>query len=297
MREDVMTDAALGGRRSPVVAGPPGEGFAAPVEYAVAVDRYLADASLGESSRRVYRISLAGWAWALADREQPVGQQRRGARPPVVPLAWLDSEETGRRLAAAVAARSRQADATVNRELSALRSAVGWWLEAGWISADPTAGLRVRPEPGASPLPAGPLTDEQVAAVFAAEASLREQAFWHLLHDTGAPAPAALGLDAGAIDRHGRPKLHAPTSGELAGWSDHTAELLAWLLSGRTIGPVFRTDRRAAGATPKADVCPLTRRARLSYRRAAEIFTSATGPLDPAGRGWTLHQLRRPRRP
>ena len=29
----------------------------------------------------------------------------------------------------------------------------------------------------------------------------------------------------------------------------------------------------------------------MSYRRAAEIFTSATVPLDPAGRGWTLHQL------
>jgi integrase/recombinase XerD len=29
-----------------------------PVEYAVAVDRYLAGASLGAASRRVYRISL-----------------------------------------------------------------------------------------------------------------------------------------------------------------------------------------------------------------------------------------------
>jgi integrase/recombinase XerD len=31
----------------------------------------------------------------------------------------------------------------------------------------------------------------------------------------------------------------------------------------------------------------------MSYRRAAEIFTAATRPLDPAGRGWTLRQLRR----
>jgi hypothetical protein len=29
----------------------------------------------------------------------------------------------------------------------------------------------------------------------------------------------------------------------------------------------------------------------MSYRRAAEIFTSATIPLDPDGRGRTLHQL------
>jgi integrase/recombinase XerD len=35
----------------------------------------------------------------------------------------------------------------------------------------------------------------------------------------------------------------------------------------------------------------------MSYRRAAEIFTAHTRPLDPAGHGWTLHQLSAPRRP
>jgi hypothetical protein len=29
----------------------------------------------------------------------------------------------------------------------------------------------------------------------------------------------------------------------------------------------------------------------MSYRRAAEIFTALTRPLDTADRGWTLHQL------
>jgi integrase/recombinase XerD len=29
----------------------------------------------------------------------------------------------------------------------------------------------------------------------------------------------------------------------------------------------------------------------MSYLRAAEIFTELTRPLDPAGQGWTLHQL------
>ena len=33
---------------------------------------------------------------------------------------------------------------SANRELSALRSAGGWWREQGWIQADPTAGLRLR---------------------------------------------------------------------------------------------------------------------------------------------------------
>jgi integrase/recombinase XerD len=71
----------------------------APVEYAVAVDRYLAEASLSPASRRVYRISLAGWAWPLVGRQMPTGALRRGAAPPAVPLAALDREDTGARLA------------------------------------------------------------------------------------------------------------------------------------------------------------------------------------------------------
>jgi len=37
----------------------------------------------------------------------------------------------------------------------------------------------------------------------------------------------------------------------------------------------------------------VTGRGRLSYRRAAELFTAATQGLDASGRGWTLRQLRR----
>ena len=102
----------------------------APVEYAAAVDRYLGQACLGPASRRVYRISLAAWAWPLVGQRAPRGERRRGAAPPVVPLALLDDQATGDRLAAALADRAASADArTVNRELSALRSAVGWWLD------------------------------------------------------------------------------------------------------------------------------------------------------------------------
>ena len=55
---------------------------------------------------------------------------------------------------------------------------------------------------------------------------------------------------------------------------------------------MFLTDRRAPARATSEDVCPVTGRARLSYRRAAEIFTTVTRPLDPAGKGWTLGQLR-----
>jgi integrase len=255
----------------------------APVEYMVAVDAYLGQAPLSTASRRVYRISLAGWAWPLTGQPIPPRPRRRGAAPPVVPLALLDDPGTAGRLARSLADRAAGADArTVNRELSALRGAIGWWLDLGWIRADPTAGLRHRtPDELAAPLNA-----DQVAALFRLDASLREQAFWRLLYDSGAPASEVLALDASRLDLD-RCRLR---SGDIA-WGEATGQLLRWLLAGRTWGPVFVTSRRAISRAAPADLCRPTGQARLSYRRAAEIFTEATAPLDPAGHGWTLHQL------
>jgi integrase/recombinase XerD len=235
----------------------------------------------------VYRISLAAWAWPLVGQRAPRGQQRRGAVPPVVPLALLDDRATGGRLAAALADRAASADArTVNRELSALRSAAGWWLDQRWIHTDPTAGLR-HLATSAAALP--PLTPDQVARLFQATTSLRDHAFWRMLHDTGGPAGDVLRLDIGQLDL----ARHRARQGPGAGlqWREGTTQLLRWLLAGRPDGPVFLTGRRAPAGSAPADTCPVTGRARMSYRRAAEIFTSVTAPLDPAGRGWTLHQL------
>jgi hypothetical protein len=105
-------------------------GLPVPVEYAVAVDQYLGWAALSSTSRRVYRISLTSWAWPLVGRPVPRVTERRGAVPPVVPLALLDEASTGERLDTEFAVRKAVTDArTANRELSALRSAVGWWRE------------------------------------------------------------------------------------------------------------------------------------------------------------------------
>lgn len=265
--------------------------LAAPVEYAVAVDRYLAQASLGQASRRVYRISLTSWAWPVVGRPTPCGAQRRGAAPPIVPLALLDEASTGPRLAAAIAGRLAATDVrTVNRELSALRSAVGWWRDQQWISSDPTAGLRHLASPPAT-LPA--LTGDQVTSLFRVPPSLREHAFWRVLYDTAAHVDDVLSLDADRLDlrAHGT-RAGSLTAGSRIHWGAATTEILGWLVAGRGCGPVFLTDRRAPATVPATDICPLTGRARMSYRRAAEIFTAASRPLDPAGRGWTLHQLR-----
>jgi len=260
----------------------------APVEYAVAVDEYLGQAALGEASRRVYRISLTGWAWPLVGKPIPGAAERRGAVPPVVPLALIDDPATGGRLRGALAERAGRTDArTVNRELSALRSAVGWWLDRGWVAADPTAGLRHRQPDGL----AAPLAAAQVDALLRLPASLREHAFWRLLHDTGAGAAQALALDVGHLDlrRHQARTRPGDWPGAGLAWQEATSQALCWLLAGRTSGPVFVTGRRSAARA--ADRCPVTGQARMSYRRAAELFTTLTRPLDPAGRGWTLHQL------
>jgi integrase/recombinase XerD len=126
---------------------------------------------------------------------------------------------------------------------------------------------------------------------------LREHALWRVLRDSAAPAEEVLRLNAGSLDLardRGRvaqaAAQHEP--GQWIGWGSASTELLRWLTAGRPEGPVFLTSRRAPAGTPRPDVCPLTGRARLSYRRAAEIFTEVSRPLDPAGRGWTLSLLR-----
>ncbi|MFB7915537.1 hypothetical protein [Streptomyces sp. NPDC056061] len=282
----------------------------APVEYCAAVDRYLAAAGLGSSSSRVYRISLHGWAWPLVDRRAPTGRERRGALPPVVPLAWLDDPRAVQRLRRGLVDRAAAAQPrTLVRELACLRAAIAWWRARGWISADPAAGLAL-PTSGPGPAPASPggptaavpapaastpvresATDrDRARAALTLRAPLRELTLWHLLHESGVSVERALALDIGHLDllgRRARPGTAAPLT-----WGPGTARLLPMLLAGRTAGPVFVTCRRAPTGTPAADRCPVTGRGRLSYRRAAELFTAATRQLDPAGRGWTLLVLR-----
>lgn len=253
-----------------------------PVEYAVAVDRYLDAARLGDASRRVYRIALNTWAWALVERVTPEGVARRGAAPPIVPLALLDDVGAGERLRRFHAFRTESHSArTANRELSILRSAIGWWSAQGWIAADPAGGL---PRQQAERVGESRLDAADVRRVFALRAPLRDQALWHVVHESDATIERILALNVTDVDSARR------RAGDVR-WRGGTAQLLSLLLAGRMAGPVFLTDRRAPAGTPAADRCPLTERGRLSYRRAAELFTAATKGLDPQGRGWTLRRL------
>jgi integrase len=268
-----------------------------PVEYATAVDRYLAAASIGPASARVYRVALHTWAWLLAGDQPPAGPARRGAASPLVELKVLDDPSTPARLSQAFTTRAAAVDAdTVNRELSVLRAAVGWWRRQGWIHADPTVELERRPAP---PDRTRALGRDQIAALFALKVRLREKTYWQMLYETAARAEEILGLDVEDLDLANKRARVVSKGGTVdwVHWQSATAALLPRLLKGRTRGPVFLTDRAAAARTPTLDVCPVTSRARMSYRRAAELFTAATRrltrrPDGSDGNGWTLHQLR-----
>jgi integrase len=175
--------------------------------------------------------------------------------------------------------------ATWNRNLAALRSACAYWKLEHWITGDPTAGLA---RAKVAPHRVRVRSRTAIANLLArADLPLRERTLWALLYESAARAQEVLGLDVGDLDRPNRRTVVRRKGGavEEITWQTRTARLLARHLSGRTQGPVFCTDRAARVQLAAADLDPDTGRARLSYRRAAELFTQASG-------GWTLHDLR-----
>jgi integrase/recombinase XerD len=263
-----------------------------PADYATAVDRYLAAAGINQASKRVYRIGLATWAWLLDGTQPLAGRARRGATAPTNAFTIFEDPATPARLVEAFATRAATVDAdTVNRELSVLRAAISWWHGQGWLQADPTAGLERRPAP---PDRTRALTRDQISALFALDVGLRDKTYWRLLYETAARAEEILALNVEDLDLPNKRARVVSKGGTIdwVHWQSGAAALLPRLLKGRTRGPLFLTNRRAPARTPTLDVCPFTSRARLSYRRAAELFTHATRPLTKYGKGWTLHQLR-----
>nr|WP_252981043.1 hypothetical protein [Streptomyces chartreusis] len=62
-----------------------------------------------------------------AGEPAPTGPTRRGAKPPVLPVAAIDDPALPKELAEPAAARADEMDAdTVDRQLSIARKAIGW---------------------------------------------------------------------------------------------------------------------------------------------------------------------------
>jgi len=271
---------------------------AAPVEYAVAVDRYLASARISPASQRVYRVTLATWGWLLVGRIPPTGTARRGARSPVVLLSRLDGDSSEAALREALGRRALMAvdRRTYEREVSILRNAAHWWAAQGWIGPEAEWALKGHMELRRNALgkETSQQTDIDPDRVFALRAPLREQTLWRLIHESAAPVEHLLALDVSDLDLASRRvrRKGGPRREDRIVWGGRSAELLPLLTIGRTSGPLFLTERRAAKRVMKADRCPYTGRARLSGRRAAELFRAATLELDPQGVGWNLRDLR-----
>jgi integrase len=108
-------------------------------------------------------------------------------------------------------------------------------------------------------------------------------------YETAARADEILALDVADLDLPRRRAVVLGKGGraEQVGWETKTARLLPRLLHNRRSGPLFLANIAPAPARQpaRADTDPDSGRARLSYRRAAEMFRAASD-------GWTLHELR-----
>ncbi|MFI7523999.1 tyrosine-type recombinase/integrase [Nocardia salmonicida] len=162
----------------------------------------------------------------------------------------------------------------------------------GW-PGDPLIRLRARPAP---PDTSKALSRGRVARILGSDAPLRERVLWHLLYESSARTEEVLMLDVADLDTANRCAVVTRKGGtrEVIAWQTGTARLLPRMLAGPESGPLFLTDRKARPSVAVNDIDPTTGRARLSYRRAAELFEEHTAAFE-GGPYTLLHQLRHSR--
>ncbi len=163
---------------------------------------------------------------------------------------------------------------TYATKMAICRSAFNWWRRQGWMVVDPTAGL-IRPG----------LAGDRTRVHDRAEVErlwersdlpLRVRALAKMLYETAARCHELLRLNVEDLDLvNKRAKVRRKGGGiDWVFWQTGTAHLLPRLLAGRSRGPLFLTDRKPTRAVANLDLCPVTGRARLSYRRAHELLTA-----------------------
>lgn len=234
-----------------------------------AVAAFLARADLATQSRRSYAQTLNRVVAELGDDS---------------PLEALDSDQLSGAIAGAWGA---CAPATSNRHVATARSFVAFCQRHAWLPDGFVVGVERRREP-ADRTRAIPYS--QLERLWRREdVAVREKALWRLLYETAARASEILSLNIEDVDRDNRRAVVRSKGGDidLLHFQTGSARLIPRLIGERARGPLFLTDRRPApGRAPAlVDICPFSGRARLSYRRAEELFKAASG-------GWTLHQLR-----
>lgn len=203
------------------------------------------------------------------------------------PLAGVTNEELAD---AAEELWENLAPRTWNRHVATVRSWTSWCRSHGWPVGDLelTADRRAAASDDSKAIPLAEL--ERLWSK--KDIPLRERALWRLLYDSAARAESVLALDVPDLDLANRQARARVKGGDihLLHFQTGATRLLAKLIAGREAGPVFLTERRAAShrVTAAADLDPESRRARLSYEMAEQLFKKAT-------KGRTLHQLRHSR--
>jgi len=224
---------------------------------------------LAPGSRRIYQLTLDRLGSA-------VGADRR--------LADL----TPRRLAQALHdAYPDAAPASWNRQVATLRSFAAFAQRQGWLDIDPTTTIERRRVPEDH---SRALSREDLDRLFTSrDASVRDRCLWRFLYESAARAQEVLGLNIEDLDLSARRAVTTRKGGDIdvLHYATGTARLLPKVIDGRNTGPLFLAQRAPSPSRAPAlpDTDPATGRSRLSYRRAAELFTEASG-------GATLHHLR-----
>ena len=132
----------------------------------------------------------------------------------------------------------------------------------------------------------------ELTAFLNAQHPLREKTLWWLLYETAARANEILALNVEDLDLPRRRAVvigkGRPSRARRLGDQNRPAAPPPPARPHQRAAVPRRHRPRAGTPTRARRPRPRTGRARLSYRRAAEIFHAATG-------GWTLHQLRHSR--
>jgi integrase len=241
-----------------------------------AVAGFLSERDLAPSSHRVYALALGRLTEHLG---------------PATPLHKITHRALTRFMATCY---SHLAPASWNRVAATLGSFFAYTTRQGWTPTSPAVGLERRHlrTSREDHDRTRAIAEDELADFLAASHPLRDKTLWWMLYETAARAGEVLALNVADLDLPRRRAVVIGKGGraEVVGWETKTARLLPRYLHGRRDGPLFLADiAPAPGRQPAlADIDPGTGRARLSYRRAAEVFKVASG-------GRTLHQLRHSR--
>jgi len=224
---------------------------------------------LAPGTRRIYRLTLdqlghkVGGDRRLADLgAQHLAQALHDAYPDAAPASW-------------------------NRQVATVRSFASFAQRQGWLHQNPTRAIERRRVPEDH---SRALSRDDLDRLFTRRDTIvRDRCLWRFLYESAARTQEVLLLNVEDLDLAARRATTIRKGGDIdvLHYATGTARLLPKIIDGRSRGPLFLAERAPspsrAPALPDTDLS--TGRARLSYRRAAEIFTEASG-------GATLHHLR-----